>query len=253
VRGPVRLRGRDEEASGFALEPATLDDERDTDLSRGRSQVKDVDRGSLALSAALASVAGFVDAIGFLDTGGLFVSFMSGNSTQAAVEVFGSGAVVAAASAGIIAAFVIGVTLGGIVSIRMTGPRPWIVGAAAVGVGIAALLALGGDATLWRAGLLAAAMGAVNTLFLADGRARVAITYSTGTLVSLGLALASLLTGGSRTAWRRPLLLWGALASGAVVGALAHRAGSPLALMLATVALGTCAILLRRRGGATPT
>ncbi|MFT2628471.1 DUF1275 family protein, partial [Escherichia coli] len=43
--------------------------------------MKDVDRGSLAVSAVLASVAGFVDAIGFLDTGGLFVSFMSGNST----------------------------------------------------------------------------------------------------------------------------------------------------------------------------
>jgi uncharacterized membrane protein YoaK (UPF0700 family) len=212
--------------------------------------VKDVDRRSLALSAGLASVAGFVDAIGFLDTGGLFVSFMSGNSTQAAVDLFGSGAVVAAASAGIIAAFVVGVALGGVVSIRVTRPRPWIVGGAAVAVGIAALLALGGDGTVWRAGLLAAAMGAINTLFLADGRARVAITYSTGTLVSLGLALASLVTGGSRTAWRRPLLLWGALVSGAIVGALAHRAGSPLALTLAALALGTCAISFARRGKA---
>ncbi|WP_431795504.1 DUF1275 family protein [Microbacterium enclense] len=209
--------------------------------------MKDVDRGSLAVSAALASVAGFVDAIGFLDTGGLFVSFMSGNSTQAAVELLGPGAWLAVASAGIIAAFVLGVALGGIASTVMRHPRPWIVGGAAVVVGATAILALCGSATLWRAGLLAAAMGAVNTLFLADGRARVAITYSTGTLVSLGLALAALLTGGSRTAWRRPLLLWGSLLGGAVIGAVVHRAGSPLALALAAAALGACAVVLARR------
>ncbi|WP_278101919.1 DUF1275 family protein [Microbacterium proteolyticum] len=209
--------------------------------------MKDVDRGSLAVSAALASVAGFVDAIGFLDTGGLFVSFMSGNSTQAAVEVLGPGALIALASAGIIAAFVAGVALGGVANTALARPRPWIVAGAALVVGSVALLALAGSATLWRAGLLAAAMGALNTLFLADGRARVAITYSTGTLVSLGLALAALVTGGARTAWRRPLLLWAALVTGAVLGAVAHRAGSPLALALACVALGMCAITLARR------
>lgn len=209
--------------------------------------MKDVDRGSLAVSAALASVAGFVDAIGFLDTDGLFVSFMSGNSTQAAVEVIGPGALVALASAGIIVAFVAGVALGGIMNAAVTRPRAWIVGGAALLVGSAALLALGGSATLWRAGLLAAGMGAVNTLFLAHGRARVAITYSTGTLVSLGLALASLVTGGSRTAWRRPLLLWAALVTGAVLGAAAHRAGSPLALALACAALAACAVALARQ------
>lgn len=208
--------------------------------------MKDVDRGSLAVSAALAAIAGFVDAIGFLDTGGLFVSFMSGNSTQAAVEVLGPGATVALASAGIIAAFVFGVALGGVANALVAKPRPWIVGGAAIIVGGAAGLALAGDATLWRAGLLAVAMGSVNTLFLADGRARVAITYSTGTLVSLGLALAALVTGTSRTAWRRPLLLWAALASGAVVGAVAHRAGSAPALTVAAAALVLCAVVLRR-------
>ena len=106
--------------------------------------MKDVDRGSLAVSAALASVAGFVDAIGFLDTGGLFVSFMSGNSTQAAVEVVGPGPLIALASVGIIAAFVAGVTAGGVATTLVSRPRPWIVGGAAVVVGSAALLALGG-------------------------------------------------------------------------------------------------------------
>lgn len=40
------------------------------------------DLARLLLSIALIAVAGCVDAIGFLETGHLFVSFMSGNSTQ---------------------------------------------------------------------------------------------------------------------------------------------------------------------------
>lgn len=215
--------------------------------------MKDVDRAALAISAALAGVAGYVDAIGFLDTGGLFVSFMSGNSTQAAVEIFGPGAAVALASAGIIAAFVAGVAVGGVTTTVLARPRAWIVGGAATGVALVAVLALAGQATVWRVALLAAAMGALNTLFLADGRARVAITYSTGTLVSLGLAIATALTGGSRHAWQRPLLLWSSLVGGAIVGAIAHRWGSPLALSLAAVALALVTVLLAtRRAGAAP-
>ncbi|MDQ1076645.1 MULTISPECIES: YoaK family protein [Microbacterium] len=213
--------------------------------------MKDVDRGALALSAALSAVAGFVDAVGFLDTGGLFVSFMSGNSTQGAVGLFDDGVAVALVSAGIIAAFVLGVTAGAVVSMRASRPRARVVAGAAAAVAVTAGLALAGDATLWRAGLLAAAMGALNTLFLAEGRARVAITYATGTLVSLGLGLASLVTGRSRTAWRRPLLLWASLAGGAVIGGVAHRLGSPAALALAALALVGASIVIAVRGGSS--
>jgi uncharacterized membrane protein YoaK (UPF0700 family) len=47
-------------------------------------------RRGLLLAVMLASLAGMVDAIGFLRLGHLFVSFMSGNSTQFAIAV-GSG------------------------------------------------------------------------------------------------------------------------------------------------------------------
>jgi len=200
------------------------------------------------LSAALSGVAGFVDAVGFLDTSGFFVSFMSGNSTQGAVAVLRGDASLALVAAGLIAAFVGGVAVGAAVSMRTARAQTGVIIGAAVVVAVAAALALDGSTTLWRAVLLAAAMGALNTLFLADGRARIAITYSTGTLVSLGIGLAALFTGGSRRAWQRPLLLWSALVAGAVVGAVAHALGSAAALGLAATALAAAAAVVATRG-----
>lgn len=43
--------------------------------------MRDLRRAERGLAAGLATVAGFVDAVGFLTLGGFFVSFMSGNST----------------------------------------------------------------------------------------------------------------------------------------------------------------------------
>ena len=63
------------------------------------------------LAAGLAMLAGYVDAIGFLRLGGLFVSFMSGNSTQLGVAIAGHAGGVAVA-AGLLACFVLGVVLG---------------------------------------------------------------------------------------------------------------------------------------------
>jgi uncharacterized membrane protein YoaK (UPF0700 family) len=39
-------------------------------------------RRNVALACALSALAGYVDGIGYLHLGGLFVSFMSGNSTR---------------------------------------------------------------------------------------------------------------------------------------------------------------------------
>src|SRR5436190_13188331 len=62
----------------------------------------------LVLAGLLAALAGIVDAIGYLHLGGLFLSFMSGNSTQLAVA-FGQGDLGEAAAIGeLIALFVLG-------------------------------------------------------------------------------------------------------------------------------------------------
>src|SRR5216683_1717023 len=51
-----------------------------------RSRMLD-SRRNISLACALSALAGYVDGIGFLHLGGLFVSFMSGNSTRMGVSL----------------------------------------------------------------------------------------------------------------------------------------------------------------------
>lgn len=55
----------------------------------------------------------------------------------------------------------------------------------------------------------------------------------TGALVKLGQGVVTALTGGSRTAWLRYLVMWLAIATGATLGALAFTVGGVAALWLA--------------------
>ena len=68
-------------------------------------------------------MAGYVDAVGFLLTGGFFVSFMSGNSTRLAVGL-AEGAGYAGLAFALIAAFVAGVSTGAFLG-RKAGARRW--------------------------------------------------------------------------------------------------------------------------------
>ncbi len=173
------------------------------------------------LAAFLAALAGFVDAIGFLATGGRFVSFMSGNTTRIGVEAAAASAV-ALETAGLLLAFVSGVVLGSLLG-RATGI--WRRPAALLLVSGFLALAAGLDgAGLAYVGLLlaAGAMGAENTVFERDGEVSIGLTYMTGTLVKLGQRLAEALTGGRRTAFLPYLLLWLGLACGALGGAFVY-------------------------------
>lgn len=174
------------------------------------------------IAVSLSFLAGYVDALGFLKLGGVFISFMSGNSTRLGVSVSGHEVLPAALLAGIIALFVCGVIAGSLVGHFMRRHR-----STAIMALVTILLLLAGFCDALghlriAVALATAAMGAINTLFEKDGEVSVALTYMTGTLVRMGQHMAKALTGGPRLGWVRYLLLWSGLACGALTGALCY-------------------------------
>lgn len=174
------------------------------------------------MAFCLAWLAGFVDAIGFLGTGGLFVSFMSGNSTRMAIGI-SEATNLALVATTLIVLFVAGVFLNLIAAAKITLAHRKVVAVSSV-----AALLLGAACCKWAdldvpaTGLLCVAMGASNTIFRRNGEVSVGVTYMTGTLVKLGHKLADAALGGSPAAWVSYLLLWLALVSGGIVGAASY-------------------------------
>lgn len=188
------------------------------------------------LAAAFSAVAGFVDVIGFLMTGGFFVSFMSGNSTRLGIGLVG-GNWTAVVAGGLILAFVIGVVVGASVGrLARASKEPAILGL------VTGLLAVSLGMHWLGLGVLAAiplalAMGAQNTVFAEDGEVRIGLTYMTGTLVKLGKRITVALWGGERFGWVPFLLLWLGLLAGAVMGAAGFALFGANALIAAIVAM----------------
>lgn len=197
------------------------------------------------LAVCLAVLAGFVDALAYLQLGGFFVSFMSGNSTRLGIGLVDS-RVAAQVAAGLVAAFVFGVLAGSLVA-RQAGSRqrPAVLGL------VTLLLATSGVIQVYALPLpsalcLAAAMGAENAAFERDGRASFGLTYMTGALVKVGQGLASALTGGDRWNWTAYALLWLGLVAGAAAGAWAYAAIGPAGVWLAAGSAGLLALMTTR-------
>ncbi len=203
------------------------------------------DRRLRSLAVMLAMLAGFVDAIGFLKLGGLFVSFMSGNSTRLAVEI-ASGAGAAALAATLIAAFVSGVVAGSLLSSAARQRRK-----AVVLIAVAFVLALAALLDRWNLGrgavsAMAFAMGCTNTAFQRDGEVSVGVTYMTGALVKVGQRIAAAMLGGDPLGWLPYLLLWLGLVVGGITGALTYAHIGMDALWAASIAAALLACLAPR-------
>lgn len=171
------------------------------------------------LAIALAAMAGFVDAVGFLSADGYFVSFMSGNTTRLGVAL-GTAPARALIPLLLIAGFIGGVTLGALIA-KATGQRRKV----AVLALVAALLLAGALARALGAELpmlaaLVLAMGALNNTFQRGGEVAIGLTYMTGALVRIGQGLAARLAGDRSTGWQDWALLWCGLLTGASAGAL---------------------------------
>ena len=184
---------------------------------------------------------GYVDAVGFMMTGGFFVSFMSGNSTRLAVGLI-DGAAYAAVALGLIAAFVAGASIGALVG-RMAKDRRGLAVLMLVSLLLAAAATLSSfDADRLAIMLLALAMGAENTIFAEDGEVRIGLTYMTGTLVKLGKNITTALLGGAPFGWVPYFLLWLGLVIGAALGAAAYVHAGPSALWPAAAAMAALAL-----------
>jgi uncharacterized membrane protein YoaK (UPF0700 family) len=179
-------------------------------------------RRNVALASALSALAGYVDGIGFLHLGGLFVSFMSGNSTRMGVSLAQGDWSNAAAALGLVALFVAGAAGGSLIVFgRGAHRQPWVLLVEALLLAAAALcheLGLSNAAVA----AIVLAMGLENAVFQIDGGAGLGLTYVTGALVKVGQLVAAALTGGAHWAWLPNLLLWAALVTGSVCGALAY-------------------------------
>ena len=177
-------------------------------------------RRNIALACALSALAGYVDAIGYLQLGGLFVSFMSGNSTRMGVALAHAQWQTAAEALGLIALFVTGAAVGSLIVLR-AHRQPLVLLAEALLLGAAAVAYTFGQPSLAVAAIVLA-MGLENAVFQIHGGAGLGLTYVTGALVKVGQLVAKALTGGARWAWTPNLMLWAALVAGSVLGALAY-------------------------------
>jgi uncharacterized membrane protein YoaK (UPF0700 family) len=179
------------------------------------------DKRVQALAVGLSALAGYVDALGFIQLGGFFVSFMSGNSTRLGVGLVNR-AHNAGVASGLIGLFVIGVIIGSLVGRRAPSHRRAVV-LILVGMTLAIAAALNATGAASAAVvLMVIAMGAENAVFERDGEVHIGLTYMTGTLVKFGQRLADAATGGARFAWASYLLLWLGLVGGAVAGAATY-------------------------------
>jgi uncharacterized membrane protein YoaK (UPF0700 family) len=199
--------------------------------ARLRAQARREER----LAAALATIAGFVDAYGIIAYG-VYVSFMSGNTTQAGYQT-AKGAFGPAALSALAILFFVGGSFAGTLLVAFAGR---LARRAVFGVVAAALAATVGFARFGfhfagvHVATISFAMGIMNAALSRVGAQSVSLTFVTGTLSRVGSSLAEALRRAplrdSQGPWdthlRRALLLarvW----AGFLVGALASGAATP--------------------------
>jgi len=202
--------------------------------------------GAFGLALVLAGLAGWVDAAGIAGSGGLFLSFMSGNTTDLAASLVHADWLKVGLIGAVLLLFVAGVIVGEL----LESPAGWfgpslVLGLEGVVIAFGAALQWHGFAvpTLmapFKPCPLVFAMGLQNATMRRAGGIGIGLTYVTGTLVQFGRAWADIVRGkggGRRIAEYGAL--WLSLAVGAGSGAVALSI-SPLAALSAAAGVAGC-------------
>jgi uncharacterized membrane protein YoaK (UPF0700 family) len=171
----------------------------------------------LVLAAILAALAGMVDVIGYLHLKGLFISFMSGNSTQLAAALGGGDLAGAATLAELITLFVLGAAAGQVLA-DFTGRwhMTWVLIGVVLLLVVAAVLRNVPEPMVF-------AMGALNASMHRAGNVPVSLTFVTGVLVRFGQGLGNFLTGrATGWIWLAQAISWVGMITGATIGGAAY-------------------------------
>ena len=163
-------------------------------------------------------LAGATDVFGLARLDGLFVSFMSGNTTLLGVSLGHAGWARSEIIAILVGLFVAGAAAGAMLEI-LGGRRHAALVIAAVACALAVPLAW----PRWTVTSYVVAMGALNAAMTRIGEAAISLTYVTGTLVKLGQGIGRALCGRpSDWAWLWHAVMWLSLLAGAALGAVAQ-------------------------------
>ena len=172
----------------------------------------------IALVAAISFIAGMTDAVG-LHLSGDFVSFMTGNTTRAAISLEAGVYSHAAKLLVAIVAFVAG-NAGGIV-VAHKFDRSIFAVLVAVGLLVAIAALLRGNAfALVQFYLVVFAMGMVNAAVEHIEGLPIGLTYVTGALSRFGRGIGRFLLGERSLDWGIQLVPWLGMISGAICGAV---------------------------------
>jgi uncharacterized membrane protein YoaK (UPF0700 family) len=208
----------------------------------------------LAAAILLAMIAGCVDAVGFTQLSGHFVSFMSGNSTRLGLHIADREWPSALFTFGLVTLFVGGAAAGALIIERAGRAAATVVLLCEAALLAGAAYLLNGWRPLLGAVLLPPAMGLANSFLPSAGHAPVGVTYMTGALVRIGTGLAAFgREPGRLRGVLLDLLLWLALVAGVALGEFGRlRFGGYVLLFpaaaLTILGLAEAVFVLRRRG-----
>lgn len=195
----------------------------------------------------LTACAGFIDATGFIELGGFYTSFMSGNTTQLGTGHAQSTALLLPFA--LIVMFFLGSVVGSLLALRNRRWGPvyvlsFVIGTLALTLG----LMLAGVPASRSMLVLAAGAGAQNATLPFTGGARLGTTFVSGTLFGAGQDLAGAISGTApRWRWLQHLQVWAALLLGAFVGATVYSWAGIAALGVPAAAYLGLLILFARK------
>ncbi|ARM10395.1 MULTISPECIES: YoaK family protein [Rhizobium] len=187
----------------------------------------------LALVGSISFLAGMTDATGLLLTGD-FVSFMTGNTTRAALALSEGNLFHAAVLISAILVFVLG-NAAGIVIAHVSERRIFVV-LGCVGLVLAvASMAAGQNMMLARFSMIVFSMGMVNAAVEHIEGLPIGLTYVTGALSRFGRGIGRWIIGDRRVEWTIQIVPWGGMIAGAIAGAVLTRLTGAHALWLVSV------------------